>query len=440
MRLTRIPSVRLTALRARNFLAFPGSISQRAATAQGAPDEWVRRIGRRATGPAGLEIRPLTLIFGRNSSGKSALIKLIRMALRAIAEPTTDRRDLDRDPSPGSRHLPLRIDELDLAPRFIDLVHGRFSKELGLGLELELDDLRCGYDVELLPADTVGDRSLLLKFWGHEGNDITTLELDLAATQAAQRAIYLGNEQPELDGLAPAGQLPRLRRAAHKLDQAVSHLGPLRVRVPPVKSRGAPPVLGYTGACAPDWLAFDNDLADRVDAWYREHMDGCRMQVRPLADAFELSTTTVDGTAINLAQAGEGLHQVLPVVVQQKLHEIDDQTLPIVDLIEQPELHLHDAVHAPLADLFMATARLGRGAVIVETHSEGLLLRVRRRIAEGAFDPDDLAIHFVDRDAGGSFVRRIDVNLHGELNDWPEGVFLESYREVMAMQRAIRSR
>jgi AAA15 family ATPase/GTPase len=97
VRLTRIPSVRLAALRARNFLAFAGSISERAATAQGAPDALMHRIVRRARGPAGLEIRPLTLIFGRNRSGKSALIKLLRLALRVIAEPTTDRRDLDRD-------------------------------------------------------------------------------------------------------------------------------------------------------------------------------------------------------------------------------------------------------------------------------------------------------------------------------------------------------
>jgi hypothetical protein len=334
----------------------------------------------------------------------------------------------------------MRVDDLEIAPRFIDLVHGRLSKALSLGLALEVDNEGCGYDVELLPADTIGDRSLLLRFSGYEGNSTIALELDLAATQAAQRAIYNGDEQPEFDGLVPSGRLHKLRSAARKLDGAVSHLGPLRVRVPSVKPRTTPPVLGHTGVGAPDWLAFDHDLAERVDAWYRENLDGCRMQVRPLVDAFELSTTAGDGTAINLAQAGEGLHQVLPVVVQQKLHEIDDQTLPIVDLVEQPELHLHDAVHAPLADLFMDTARRQRGSVIVETHSEGILLRVRRRIAEGLFNPDDVAIHFVDRDDSGSFVRSIDVDFNGELSDWPEGVFLESYREVMAIQRAIRSR
>ena len=88
----------------------------------------------------------------------------------------------------------------------------------------------------------------------------------------------------------------------------------------------------------------------------------------------------------------------------------------------------------------MATARLGRGSEVVETHSEGLLLRVRRRVAEGAFDPSDLAVYFVDRTAGGSFIRAIQVNRDGELSEWPEGVFLGSYHEVLAIQRAIRSR
>lgn len=200
------------------------------------------------------------------------------------------------------------------------------------------------------------------------------------------------------------------------------------------------PVLGYEGRGAADLLAGNEELAAHVDHWYREHLDGCRLQVRPLLDAFELWTTSADSTPINLTQAGEGLHQVLPVLVQQKMHESEDPSLPLLDLVEQPELHLHDAVHAPLADLFMATARLRRGAVIVETHSEGLLLRVRRRIAEGSFDPADLALYFVDRNATGSYVRSIEVNNYGELSEWPEGVFLERHNEVLEIQQAVRGR
>jgi len=333
------------------------------------------------------------------------------------------------------------VGDVVLAPRFVDLVYGRLPKEVSLGLDLEVAGGTCGYDVTLQPADSVGERSWLVRFAGHDpGAASVEVELDLDETTRAQRAIYRGTVQPVFDGLAPAGTLPTLRRAARSLDGVVSYLGPLRKHVAHVMTRGARPHLGYDGAGAPDLLASDDDLASRVDEWYREHFDGCRLQVRPLVDAFEITTTTPDGTSINLAQAGEGLHQVLPIVVQQKLHEQRDPGSLIFDLVEQPELHLHDAVHAPLADLYMATARLGRGSVVVETHSEGLLLRVRRRVAEGTFNPADLAIYFVDRVASGSFVRAIQVNRDGELSEWPEGVFLESYREVLAIQRAIRGR
>jgi AAA ATPase domain/Protein of unknown function (DUF3696) len=392
--------------------------------------------------PGGLEIRPLTLILGRNSSGKSAIIKLLRIALRAIGAPVTA-RDGNRDPGPGSRHLPLSIGkELPIASRFIDLVHGRLPKEVSIGLDLEINGQRCGYEVALLPADAAGDRSWLMRFEGYDPDPSTPVkvELDLDATSRTGSAVYRGGEPTDLDGLAPAGTLTKLRRAARTLEAAISHLGPLRAHIAHVKPRAVHPVLDHDGGGAADLLAGNEDLAISVDDWYREHLDGCRLQVRPLIDAFELLTTTADGTAINLAQAGEGLHQALPVVVQQKLHETDDKTSPILDIVEQPELHLHDAVHPPLADLFMATARQRRGVVIVETHSEGLLLRVRRRIAEGTFDPADLAIYFVDSDTSGSYVRSISINNQGELSEWPEGVFLESYREVLKIQQAIRAR
>lgn len=410
------PKVRLAAVRARNYLAFGGS----------------RALS--------LEIRPLTLIFGRNSSGKTALLRLVRLVLRAIARPMPDERDTGRDPLPGARHLPLRLDDVVLASNFIDTVHGRFAKEVRVGLDLEIDGGLAGYDVDLLPADTVGDRSWMVRFAGHSRDEAVNLELDLAATLARQRAVYHGAERPEFDGIAPRNQLRALRAGALTLDGAVSHLGPLRVRVPSVMTRRTHSKLGYDGAGAPDMIAADDDLAARVDAWYARNLDGCRLQVRPLVDAFELVTTTADGTAVNLAQAGEGLHQALPIVVQQQQHHEASPQGVILDLVEQPELHLHDAVHAPLADLFLDTARLGRGAVVVETHSEGILLRVRRRIAEGTFDPANLAIYFVDRDSNGSYVRSISVNRDGELSEWPQGVFLEGYHEILAIQRAIRSR
>lgn len=410
------PPVRITQVRARNYFAF------------GAPEG------------VSIELKPLTLIFGRNSSGKTALMRLIRLALRAIIPPAVHKADPVQDPGSGSRHIPLRLDDLTIASNFVDLVHGRLPKEVGLGLDIQTPAGPAGYDADLLPADSVGDRCWLVRFAGRGPSDELTYELDLEATRLGGRAVYSGPGQPQIEGLAPVGRLPELTSGARALDAIVSHLGPLRVRVPAVMTRGTYSKLEYDGIGAPDLIVADDDLAGRVDDWYATNLDGVRLQIRSLADAFELTTTTTEGTPINISQAGEGLHQVLPIVVQQQRHRLEPPNRAILDLVEQPELHLHDAVHAPLADLFICTAQLNRGTVVVETHSEGLLLRVRRRIAEGTFNPDDLAVYFVDRCPGGSLLRKISININGELSDWPAGVFLEGYEEILAIQRAIRTR
>ena len=55
-------------------------------------------------------------------------------------------------------------------------------------------------------------------------------------------------------------------------------------------------------------------------------------------------------------------------------------------LLEQPELHLHPAVQSKIADLIAACALSGR-QIIVETHSEHLINRLRLLVAQGALDP-----------------------------------------------------
>ena len=378
--------------------------------------------------PVEVELRPLTLVLGRNNSGKSALVRLIRLALRAA-------QDL------GTQHVPLEIDGLHFGLRFLDLVHGRyFTRPVSIGMTLEIEGRRCGYDCEVIARDSSGEGTWIKKLIANDPGGISIqLELNLAA---AKQPMYSDGRAHVFHGLLPAGELGALRGAARTVEQSIVHLGPVRVPVLPVMEHDPHAgVLGLHGQGAPQLLRNDRDLADSVDRWFRENLDGTRILVSPQGDSFSLETTVreaADPALVNLARAGEGIHQLLPVVTQQLRHQHDDG--PIFDLVEQPELHLHDAVHPPLGDLFLNTARMNRGVVVVESHAEGLLLRVRRRISEGTFAPADLAVYFIDQDSDGAVAKRITVNANGELSEWPEEVFLESYREVVAIQRAIRAR
>lgn len=150
---------------------------------------------------------------------------------------------------------------------------------------------------------------------------------------------------------------------------------------------------------------------------------------------------------VSARDIGVGISQVLPVLVAAFA-----ATERII-AIEQPELHLHPALQAELADVFITSA-LGpfppphdTGDMvptnfILETHSEHLILRIMRRMRETVngtlpegippVTPNDVAILFVQPKEGstGSAVRHLELSEDGELLDpWPGGFFEEGFRE-----------
>jgi hypothetical protein len=133
---------------------------------------------------------------------------------------------------------------------------------------------------------------------------------------------------------------------------------------------------------------------------------------------------------------GIGITQVVPVVVTV-LHG-NHRLLAI----EQPELHLHPKLQAELGDLFIESALGERQHLIVlETHSEHLILRLLRRIRETSdgelpdgklpLRPDDIAVYFIESAAGGVKATKLRVDETGEFVDqWPEGFFEERAKEL----------
>ena len=161
------------------------------------------------------------------------------------------------------------------------------------------------------------------------------------------------------------------------------------------------------------------------------------MDIQQSLDVFSLRIRR-EGRDVNLADAGQGIQQVLQIVTLCCWRSLSRGKSAFIDVVEQPELHLHDAAHAPLGDLLLSAVRGGRGNVIVETHSEALVLRVRRRVAEGALSTDQVAIVYVEDAGDGSRLRPIPLTADGDVGWWPEGVFSEAFAEVKAIRRAQR--
>lgn len=172
------------------------------------------------------------------------------------------------------------------------------------------------------------------------------------------------------------------------------------------------------------WLA-ELDLLDKFD-------------LEPIADGFDIYQVMVqrhaESSPVSLADVGFGVSQVLPVLV---LLAYVPEGATVV--LEQPELHLHPAVQAGLADIIIEASSVRRVQVIVESHSEHLLRRLQRRVAERKIEANDIALYFCDYQQGESRLDRLDLNLRGEISNWPAGFFGDPLGESVAMVNARRA-
>lgn len=147
------------------------------------------------------------------------------------------------------------------------------------------------------------------------------------------------------------------------------------------------------------------------------------------------------GNISNIVDTGYGVSQILPVLGQIWWARSRPQTAATrqaqvsVLAIEQPELHLHPAHQALLADALVGEVGLtpeyryqpeSRINFIVETHSETLVNRLGELINAGRLNHADVQIVLFEPDATGAHVtttRTSSFNQSGELIDWPYGFF-----------------
>jgi len=137
----------------------------------------------------------------------------------------------------------------------------------------------------------------------------------------------------------------------------------------------------------------------------------------------------------NLADVGFGVSQALPVVVQS-VYAPDNSIL----LIEQPEIHLHPRAQVAMADVLIAAS--GSKTLVVETHSEHVLARIRRRIAERKIAPSEIAMYYFCPTPKGTAVNKIELNELGQFEPetWPPGFFQEDVEEARLHYEAIIGR
>ncbi|MEV0541928.1 AAA family ATPase [Nocardia salmonicida] len=140
----------------------------------------------------------------------------------------------------------------------------------------------------------------------------------------------------------------------------------------------------------------------------------------------------LNGAERDLTMIGVGASQLIPVIVT-----VLGANQGAIVLLEQPELHLHPSVQSRLADFFLQARRDIR--LIIETHSEYLITRLRRRVVESPELGKNLSIMFAEQSDGGvTDVRRLQLDHLGDFSAWPKGFFDTQDTESAELARAVR--
>ena len=170
-------------------------------------------------------------------------------------------------------------------------------------------------------------------------------------------------------------------------------------------------------------------LLDAVDEWFQKYLDRSGIGIDQAAFAFRLVEAR-DEAVVNFTQSGRGPQSSLPVVTLLLAIASGMKRSPLV-IIEEPEAHLHPSVHGDIADLVLRCVE--KTQIIVETHSENFLLRMRRRIAEGLLSKDDIALYFIDDIHN---VIKVPLDEYGGTDRWPTGIFESDIEEASAIVEA----
>lgn len=419
-----------------------------------------------------LQLRPLTILLGPNNSGKSSIFGPLLLMSQTLAARDYRTALVTRGATVNvggykdlvHQHViknnvffgfrfhthpkPEKIDESALyAPGVVELTFGVG----GNAPEIELKDFRLLdiYNRQMLRR-RLGKRGSynleqrnLPKLRGREATAIKKDEPFNFAFSPTTALAEVGRDSP--DSRTRRRQFSRafqtyLSSVGFTYDflrtvlGSLSYIGPLRER--PRRyyeiSGSIPSSVGIRGQQTANLIR--RRLADfevELNSWVRRFEFGNALRVHDWSD--DLFSLVFEGerprAKTNIADVGFGASQVLPLIVQSLAARAES-----LMIAEQPEIHLNPRLQGLLADLFVDMAKRDR-RVVVETHSEHMLLRLRTLIARGAISPDLVALYFVEKSGSVSSVREIPISNKGHIraDDWPQGFFEEGLKESLAL-------
>ena len=403
-------------------------------------------------------LRPVTLLVGENSTGKTTFLGcygvLHRMFSRLYFDPGPD---FNEEPFPmgsfrdvvRSRRGPGgRIDEFRLGlevesargdmPPYSLLVTFQEKGSQPVVSSLRFD-FRSDSFLELQPAPGGGTAfripSRTVEAPIPFGQAMFTMDFLTELTRRERILGELSGLQPVADYLGGLFRRPeatdgRRRRATHfwlpHLPKLVP-VAPLRSKprrtYDPVRETASPEgehvpmrMMRLSRTEKGGWTSLHDDLVDfgRGSGLFSDIK--VKRHGRQMSDPFQLQVKVRSGPHANIMDVGYGVSQSLPILVD--VMAATGRTF----LLQQPEVHLHPRGQAELASLFVEAAAGKRGnRFLIETHSDYIIDRVRISVRKRILKPDDVSILYFEPAGAAVTIHALTLDADGNLRNAPAG-------------------
>ena len=406
-----------------------------------------------------IELKPLTIICGRNSSGKSTILQSLLLMKQSISARNDDSFALS-----FSGPFIIRNNIKD----FFHIGNSNCEKTT-FSFECNNYEIKFTFKVKDNENFTYvdeysicnnGKKYISLKY--DSGNSKYILSKDSIISNISSGKIpklfnlKSANISFGMAGLTPYCQLDSIKlpfsilaienknfesdlnniaSAHNKLIEhlgAIRYLGPVRVAPQSLYVQYSDPKidLGYNGENTAQLLwkmqsepvaKGDKTFKDKINYYLELLGISQKISVARRENIVYSIDVSLDGDSnekVPISDVGFGISQVLPVILNGLLTKPRE-----IAIFEQPEIHLHPDCKSKLADFFIDLVKSER-QVIVETHSTELIDKLRLKIIEDPSLRDFVNIIFVEPNKNSSHeavAYPIELGEQGSLDKWPKG-------------------
>jgi len=375
-----------------------------------------------------IEFRPLTLVFGENNAGKSSIVRI----LPSIKKTCYQKKQ-------GVAFYPVEIYKTLPSTEFFNNINRPFE------LKFNFNDINFKYEIFIV------DNELKIISLGINDNEIinfdsasNTYKIGLDIIDIELKNLLID----KIENLIEDNLKSTLSSINEKIISLISKIywiGPIRHIPQPIEklalaqSKMSPDGMEATQILAASFFD-DQKVFNTVREWFiKIFKQQIILKETGLGrhKMFAIGLSPVENTEpmVSIADCGTGISQILPILVLLAQAKEGKLGMNPFLIFENPDLHLQDVIHAELGLIFSQISQCQyKPYIIIETHSENLLLSMQLAVAKEELSNKDISIYWAKKIGDSNILDPITINENAVLS---ENWSLDAFRTNVHISRQI---